>query len=57
VDDGLSDIVAAGFDAGIRPGELVQRDVVAVRVTPDLRCAVVGSPGYIALRSTPWRTA
>jgi DNA-binding transcriptional LysR family regulator len=53
VDDGLSDIVAAGFDAGIRPGELVQRDMVAVRVTPDLRSAVVGSPGYIALRPAP----
>jgi DNA-binding transcriptional LysR family regulator len=53
VDDGLSDIVAAGFDAGIRPGELVQRDMVAVRITPDLRSAVVGSPGYIAMRPAP----
>jgi DNA-binding transcriptional LysR family regulator len=53
VDDGLSDIVAAGFDAGIRPGELVQRDMIAVRVTPDLRSAVVGSPGYLALHPIP----
>ena len=53
VDDGLTDIVAGGFDAGIRPGERVQRDMVAVRVTPDLRTAVVGSPGYFASRPRP----
>ena len=53
VDDGLMDIVAGGFDAGIRPGERVQRDMVAVRVTPDLRTAVVGSPGYFASRPRP----
>ncbi len=53
VDDGLTDIVAGGFDAGIRPGERVQRDMVAVRVTPDLRAAVVGSPGYFAARPPP----
>lgn len=53
VDDGLTDIVAGGFDAGIRPGERVQRDMVAVRVTPDLRTAVVGSPGYLASRPRP----
>ena len=53
VDDGLTDIVAGGFDAGIRPGERVQRDMVAVRVTPDLRTAVVGSPGYLGLRPRP----
>ncbi len=53
VDDGLTDIVASGFDAGIRPGERVQRGMVAVRVTPDLRVAVVGSPGYLASRPPP----
>ena len=53
VDDGVTDIVAAGFDAGIRPGELVQRDMVAVRVTSDLRSAVIGSPGYLALHPYP----
>lgn len=53
VDDGLTDIVAGGFDAGIRPGELVQRDMVAVRITPDLRNAIVGSPGYFASRPIP----
>jgi DNA-binding transcriptional LysR family regulator len=53
VDDGLTDIVAGGFDAGIRPGERVQRDMVAVRVTPDLRTAVVGSPDYLGSRPRP----
>ena len=53
VDDALTDIVASGFDAGIRPGERVERDMVAVRVTPDLRLAVVGSPEYLASRAPP----
>ena len=53
VDDGLTDIVAGGFDAGVRPGERLQRDMVAVRITPDLRTAVVGSPAYFATRSAP----
>jgi DNA-binding transcriptional LysR family regulator len=53
VDDGLADIVGGGFDAGIRPGELLEKDMVAVRVTPDLRTAVVGSPSYFASRSLP----
>ncbi len=51
VDDGLTDV--AGFDAGIRPGERVHRDMVAVRVTADLRTAVIGSPGYLAARPPP----
>ena len=55
VDDGLTDVVAAGFDAGIRPGEQLHRDMVAVRVAPDLRTAVVGSPSYLAARP-PTRT-
>lgn len=53
IDDGITDIVAGGFDAGVRPGEMLQRDMVAVRVTPDLRIAVVGSPSYFAARSEP----
>ena len=53
VDDGLVDVIAAGFDAGIRPGERVHRDMVAVRVSPDMRAAVVGSPGYFASRPPP----
>ncbi len=55
VDDGLTDIVAGGFDAGVRPGERLQRDMVAVRITPDLRTAVVGSPAYFANRPAPVR--
>jgi DNA-binding transcriptional LysR family regulator len=53
VDDDLSDIVAEGFDAGIRPGERVQRDMVAVRLTPALRTVVVGSPDYLAAHPAP----
>ena len=45
VDDRLADIVADGFDAGIRFGDTVERDMVAVRVGPDLRTVVVGTPG------------
>ncbi|MCV9945055.1 hypothetical protein [Rhizobium sp. BT-175] len=41
------------FDAGIRVGEQVQKDMVAVRVSPDLRMAVVGSPSYFAKRKIP----
>jgi DNA-binding transcriptional LysR family regulator len=53
VDDGLVDIVAGGFDAGVRPGERVHRDMVAVRVTGPLRTAVVGAPAYLARRPAP----
>ncbi len=55
VDDALTDIVAGGFDAGVRPGERLQRDMVAVRITPDLRSAIVGSPAYLAGRAAPLR--
>ena len=55
VDDGLTDIVAGGFDAGVRPGEQLQRDMVAVRITPDLRTAVVGSPAYFTGHPAPAR--
>ena len=53
VDDALTDIVAGGFDAGIRPGEHLQRDMMAVRVTPDLRTAIVGSPDYFMSHTPP----
>jgi len=46
VDDGLHDIVALGFDAGIRLGESVERDMIAVRIGPALRTVVVATPGY-----------
>ena len=53
IDDTITDIVAKGFDAGIRSGELLQQDMSAIRLTPDLRMAVVGSPAYFAGRSLP----
>ncbi len=53
IDYGLTDIVSGRFDAGIRTGELVDRDMVAVRIGPDLRSAIVGAPGYFAGRTTP----
>src|SRR4051812_7053989 len=53
IDYGLTNIVAQQVDAGIRPGELVSRDMIAVRVSPDLRMAVVGSPSYFATRKRP----
>jgi DNA-binding transcriptional LysR family regulator len=46
VDYGLTDIVAEGYDAGVRLGEQVAKDMIAVRVGPDMRMAVVGSPLY-----------
>ncbi|MGJ4995769.1 LysR family transcriptional regulator [Bradyrhizobium sp. HKCCYLS3077] len=53
VDDRLVDLVAGGFDAGIRLSETVERDMVAVPVGPPLRTVVVGTPSYFAGRSTP----
>jgi DNA-binding transcriptional LysR family regulator len=53
VDYGLTDIVAEGYDAGIRLGEQVAKDMIAVRVGPDMRMAVVGSPDYFARYSRP----
>lgn len=53
VDYGLTDIVARHFDAGVRSGEQVARDMIAVRIGPDMRMAVVGSPSYFSERSEP----
>jgi DNA-binding transcriptional LysR family regulator len=53
VDDGLSDIVAGGFDAGIRVGERLQKDMIAVRLTPDVRLLAVASPEYLARAGEP----
>jgi DNA-binding transcriptional LysR family regulator len=50
---GLSDIVAERFDAGVRPGGLVEKDMIAVPVGPDMRMAVVGAPAYFATRAQP----
>ncbi len=53
VNSGLTDIVAERFDAGVRLGEAVAKDMVAVRIGPDLRLAVVGAPSYFAERPQP----
>ncbi len=50
---GPIDLVAGEFDAGIQLGEYIQKDMIAVRVTPELRLAVVGSPLYFASRQIP----
>ena len=53
VDYGLTDIVAQRYDAGVRSGEQVAKDMIAVRIGPDMRMAVVGTPSYFAERSPP----
>lgn len=53
VDYGLTDIVAQGYDAGVRMGEQVAKDMIAIRIGPDMRMAVVGSPDYFANRNIP----
>ena len=55
LDDSATDIVARGFDAGIGPRDRAAADMVAVRVTPPMKVAVVGAPGYFA-RHPPPRT-
>jgi DNA-binding transcriptional LysR family regulator len=50
---GPVDLVAGEFDIGIQLGEFIQKDMIAVRVTRDLRLAVVGSPAYFASRDIP----
>ncbi len=53
IDYGLTDIVAQRYDAGVRSGEQVAKDMIAVRIGPDIRMAVVGAPSYFAKRSLP----
>lgn len=53
IDEGLSDIVAGRFDAGIRVGERLEKDMTAVRLTPDVKMLVVASPDYLARRGEP----
>ncbi len=53
VDGRLVDIVAERFDAGIRLGESIEKDMVAVRIGPDMRMAAVASPGYLARCGVP----
>jgi DNA-binding transcriptional LysR family regulator len=52
-DYGLTDIVAQRYDAGVRPGEQVAKDMIAVRIGPDIRMAVVGTPSYFRERPEP----
>jgi DNA-binding transcriptional LysR family regulator len=49
----LTDIVAQRFDAGVRSGEQVAKDMIAVRIGPDIRIAVVGAPSYFKTRPEP----
>jgi DNA-binding transcriptional LysR family regulator len=53
IDYGLTDIVAERYDAGVRLGEQVAKDMIAVRIGPDFRMAVVGAPSYFARRPKP----
>lgn len=53
IDTGFVDIVAERFDAGVRLGETVGQDMIAVRIGPDIRMAAVATPAYLAARGTP----
>ena len=53
IDNGLTDIVAQRYDAGVRAGEQVAKDMIAVRIGPDMRMAVVGTPSYFKNRPEP----
>jgi DNA-binding transcriptional LysR family regulator len=53
IDYGMKDIIAERYDAGVRLGEQVAKDMIAVRIGPEMRMAVVGSPGYFAKRKRP----
>jgi DNA-binding transcriptional LysR family regulator len=52
-DHALTDIVTQRYDAGVRSGEQVAKDMIAVRIGPDMRMAVVGTPSYLSKRSIP----
>jgi DNA-binding transcriptional LysR family regulator len=55
VDYGLIDIVAQRFDAGVRAGEQVAKDMIAVRISSDMRMAVIAAPSYFRTRPEPKR--
>src|SRR5436190_9546733 len=55
VDYGLTDIVIGQYDAGVRSGEQVAKDMIAVRIGPDMRMAVIGAPSYFKGRAEPKR--
>jgi DNA-binding transcriptional LysR family regulator len=52
-DNNRRDIVAEGFDAGIHFGEFIEKDMIAVRVSPDSKPAIVGAPAYFKRHSKP----
>jgi len=53
VDQGLTDIVSERYDAGVRLGEQVDKDMIAMRIGPDMRMAIAGAPSYFARRRKP----
>lgn len=53
IDYGLTDIVAERFDAGVRLGESVEKDMISARISPDIPMAIVGSPAYFASKQPP----
>jgi DNA-binding transcriptional LysR family regulator len=53
VDNGLSDIVARGFDAGVRLGGIIDRDMIAVPISPEMRMVAVAAPSYLAANPPP----
>lgn len=53
VDNGLTDIVAAGLDAGVRSGDIIDRDMIAVPIGPEQRMAAVAAPAYLARHAEP----
>ena len=53
VDDRLVDIVAAGFDAGIRLGEMIEKDMIAIRMIPPFKAILVAAPAYLKARGEP----
>jgi DNA-binding transcriptional LysR family regulator len=55
IDYGLTDIVAQRYDAGVRSGEQVAKDMIAVRIGPEMRMAVVGAPSYFEAHAAPKR--
>src|SRR5579871_4165337 len=56
-DYGMTDIVAQRFDAGVRDGEQVAKDMISVRIGPDARMAVVATPSYFRMREAPSKPA
>ena len=53
IDDAFTDIIEHGFDAGVRIGEMVEREMIGVRIGPEMRVAIVGSPAYFAAHGKP----